>query len=75
MAVDDLFEIAREVSVKSDCGAMSLRQRDGLGQKAATRWLRGTNEGYRPRIMLNDDFVASSHALQYERKIARPTCG
>ena len=71
MAIDDLFEIASEISIKSDGRAMCFCQRDGLREKTATRRLHGVYHRYRPGIMFDYDFRPRQHVVEQVREIVR----
>jgi hypothetical protein len=71
MAVDDLFEIAPEVSIECHGGTVGFRQRDRFREQAARLRLRRTEHCHRSRAVFDDDFRASAHVGQERRDIGR----
>ena len=61
MAINDLFEIAPEVSVERHGRAVGFRQRDRFRQQTAGMWLRSAQYCHGPHVVLDDNFRACAH--------------
>ncbi len=61
MAVDDRFEIASEVSVECNHGALGFRKRDGFREEPARMKFRRAKHSHGPRAVFDDDFGAGAH--------------
>src|SRR5580692_10169012 len=71
MAIDDLFEVASEVSIERHGRAVGFRQRDGFREQTARMRLRRAQDGHRSRVIFDDDFRASAHMGQPRRNVGR----
>ena len=69
VTVHGLFQIANKVFVQSGRRTMRFRQRQGFGEQPARMRPRGTKDGYRMGVILDDDLGAFGHALEQRGKI------
>ena len=71
MAVDDLFEVAGEVSVKRYGRAVRFGQRDRFREQTARMLLRRPQHRHRPRVIFDDYFRTCAHVGQEYRHVGR----
>jgi len=71
MAIDDLFEIAPEVSVERHCGTVGFRQRDRFREQTAGMRLGGAQHGHGPRVIFDHDVRACAHVGQERLHVSR----
>src|SRR6266550_2539517 len=71
MAIDDLFQVAPEVSVERHGRTVGFGQRDGFREQTARMRLRRAQHGHGPRVIFDDDFRACAHVGQQRRNVGR----
>lgn len=69
MAIDDVFEVAREIFVERRGRPMRFGQSDGFREQAARMRLRGAQYSDGPLAIFDDDFCAGAHVGQERRHI------
>jgi hypothetical protein len=71
MTVDNLFEIAAEVSIKRHGRAMLTCETQRFREQTQGGFGNGSNDGNWPRVVFDDDFSARAHAGHQRSEIAR----
>ncbi|SRR5258708_37591357 len=74
MTVDNLFEIAREVSIQGYRRAMLTSETQRFREQPQGGFGDGSNDGDWPRVVFDDDLSARAHAGHQRSEIARRFC-
>ncbi len=74
MTVNNLFEIASEVSIQGHGRTMLTCETQRLREQTHGGFDNGSNDGNWPRVVFDDDLSASTHAGHKRGEIARRFC-